>query len=842
MSNINNLINKLHESDFSQNITKWVTLASIDSEMAPFPDNLSKVLQDSLIDSGITQLYSHQNEAYRLISQGKNVIISTGTASGKTYCYNLPVLNAIIENSETTALYLFPTKALTSDQLKKIHELNSKLRFDNGKDSLMSPIVPAIYDGDTSVNERNQIRNRANIILTNPDMLHMGIMPHHTIWEHIFRKLKYVIIDEVHIYRGVFGSHLANIIRRLKRITNFYGANPQFIMTSATISNAKDFAGKLIEDSVSLIEKDGSAYGKRNTILYNPPIINQDLGLRNGIISESVKIAGDMLTNHIQTIFFARSRKTVEITLKNLQSQYEQNAEIMHGYRSGYLAKERRQIENGLRDGSIRAVVSTNALELGIDMGSMDAIVMMGYPGTIAAFRQQSGRAGRMKGESIALMIASSTPLDQFIIRHPEYLLERSPENALINPNNPVILLAHLKCSLFELPFMEGDGFGSINWTEIQQYLQFLVDSEEAYVRSNRFLWMKDSYPANQISLRSTSSQPILLVVKDNEISKTIGEVDRESAYWMVHPGAIYLHEGVSYLVNRLNFMDHVAELSISDVDYITEHKQEIDIQKINELKFEKKPNYQKCLGEILVTSKVIGFQKKRWVSREVLGSEALELPPTELRTIAYWLSLSPTLVKELREKNLWKNDQNRYGSDWNDIRGLVRNRDRFICQICGMKENNQEFHVHHKIPYRAFNDIKQANELDNLITLCPNCHQRAEQAVRIRSGLSGLGYVISHLAPLILMCDEKDLGAFSDSQAKFADMQPSVIIYDQFPGGIGLSESLFDHDADLISSANELIEQCPCTDGCPSCVGPAGENGVGGKEPTLAILQLLKK
>ena len=297
------------------------------------------------------------------------------------------MLNAIINNAETTALYLFPTKALTSDQLKKIHQLNAKLRFESVQDGFRSPITPAVYDGDTSIDERNQIRKRANIILTNPDMLHVGILPHHTIWERIFRNLKFIVVDEIHIYRGVFGSHLANVIRRLKRITQFYGSNPQFIMTSATIANAKEFSEKLIEDSVSLIDKDGSAYGKRNIILYNPPIINPDLGLRNGIISESVKIAGDILSNHIQTIFFARSRKTVEITLKNLQSQYEDNVEIMHGYRSGYLAKERRQIENGLRDGSIRAVVSTNALELGIDMGSMDAIVMMGYPGTIACIQ-----------------------------------------------------------------------------------------------------------------------------------------------------------------------------------------------------------------------------------------------------------------------------------------------------------------------------------------------------------------------------------------------------------------------------------------------------------------------
>jgi len=842
MTNLDKLINILKGFEYSENITKWVTIDSINADFAPFPDNVDKSLENALIESGITQLYSHQNRAFNLIKNGNNLIIATGTASGKTYCYNLPVINTILASPETTALYLFPTKALTSDQLKKIHELNSKLHFDNIKGRLDSLIAPAIYDGDTSVNERNQIRNRANIILTNPDMLHVGILPHHTIWERIFRNLKFVIIDEIHIYRGVFGSHLANVIRRLKRVSQFYGVKSQFIMTSATIANAKEFAEKLIEEPVVLLENDGSAYGNRNIILYNPPVINQDLGLRNGIIPESVKIAGDLLANHIQTIFFARSRKTVEITLRNLQSTYEKSAEAMHGYRSGYLAQERRQIENGLRDGSIRAVVSTNALELGIDMGSMDAIVMMGYPGSIAAFRQQSGRAGRMKTDSIALLIASSTPLDQFIIKHPEYLLERSPENALINPNNPLILLDHLKCALFELPFINSDHFGALAWDDLKPYLDYLVSTEEAYMRAERYLWMKDAYPANQISLRSASAQPILLLCKNNGNSKTIGEVDMESANWMVHPGAIYLHEGISYLVNNLNPVDHVAELSLTDVDYYTESKKDVDIQKISELTTEKKANYQKSLGDIQVTSKVTGFQKIRWFSREILGIESLDMPKTELRTIAYWLTLSPILIKDLREKNLWRNDQNNYGSDWSRIRQLIRERDHYRCQICGIEESGSEHHVHHKIPFREFTDFELANQIDNLITLCPICHQRAEQTVRIRSGLSGLGYVFSHLAPMILMCDEKDLGVFTDPQAKWSEMQPSVVIYDQFPGGIGLSESLYKHDQDLIRNAAELVKQCGCLDGCPSCVGPAGENGIGGKEPTLVILELLKK
>jgi DEAD/DEAH box helicase domain-containing protein len=839
MANIHNFIKTFKTRGYLDNTVEWKVIDPIDPIFFHFPRELNQSIVNGLSALGINQLYSHQLEAFNTILSGGNVVISTGTASGKTYCYNLPVFNNLLANPETTALYLFPTKALTADQLNKIHELNSKIIQTNHQ-PLSSVISPAIYDGDTSVNERNQIRSKANIILSNPDMLHIGILPHHTIWDRFFQNLKYVVIDEIHIYRGVFGSHLANVIRRLKRIASFYGSHPQFILTSATIANAKDFAEKIIEQPVSLVDQDGSAYGKRNILLYNPPIINKDLGLRNGIISETVKIADAFFANQVQTIFFTRSRKTVEITLRNLQSAYENHTSEMHGYRSGYLARERRLIENGLRDGSIRAVVSTNALELGIDMGGMDAIVMMGYPGSIAAFRQQSGRAGRLKKDSISLLLASSSPLDQFIINHPEYLFERSPENALINPNNPLILLDHVKCAIFELPFMEGDVFGSLTWADIKQYLEFLVLSNEAYARSGRYVWMKDVYPANQISLRSASAQPVLLLCNHNGDQRSIGEVDQESASWMVHPGAIYLHEGVSYFVDKLNFAEHTAQLSLTNVDYYTEPKKDIDIQKVKEIKSEKRENNQKNLGEILVTSKVTGFQKIRWFSYEILGLEPLDMPKSELNTIAYWFTLAPDLIQDLRQRNLWRNDQNDYGLEWQKIRKKVRSRDEFRCQVCGVVESGSEHHVHHKVPIKAFTDSHVANQLDNLVTLCSNCHQRTEQNVRIRSGLAGLGYILSHLAPIILMCDEKDLGVFADPQAKWAEQQPSIVMYDQFPGGIGLSESLYEHDRECIRDAYEAVKQCSCRDGCPSCVGPAGENGLGAKEPTLAILELL--
>jgi len=612
-------------------------------------------------------------------------------------------------------------------------------------------------------------------------------------------------------------------------------------MTSATIANAAQFAQKLIEQPVTLIDQDGSAYGRRNILLYNPPIINRELGLRNSIISETVKVTDILFANEAQAIIFARSRKTVEMTLRTLQTVYEKNVDQMRGYRSGYLPTERRSIENGLRNGSIRTVVSTNALELGIDMGGMDEIVMMGYPGSIAAFRQQCGRAGRLKTDSIAILIASSSPLDQFIINHPDYLFKRSPENALINPDNPLILLNHIRCALFELPFMENELFGSVQWSELKQYLEFLVISKEAHNRAGKYIWLQDAYPANNISLRSIAANPFLLICNQNGKQEIIGEVDQESAYWMVHPNAVYLHEGISYLVENLDLEKHIADLRLTDIDYFTEPKKEVEIQVIKQLKKSRGKQFQKYFGEIMVTSSVTGFQKIRWFSYEKLGMETLNMPKSELNTAAYWLTLSNELIEYLRQRNLWTNDQNEYGPDWPAIREIVRKRDGFRCQVCGTKESVKEHHVHHKVPFRAFANTADANQLENLVTLCNDCHQRVEQNVRIRSGLNGLGYVLWHLAPLILMCDEKDLGMATDAQAKWAESSPSVIIYDQFPGGIGLAESFYEHDQECIQNAYDLILDCPCRDGCPSCVGPAGENGLGAKEPTLAILDCIK-
>ncbi|MEW5941227.1 MAG: DEAD/DEAH box helicase, partial [Chloroflexota bacterium] len=827
----------------------------------------------------IHSLYSHQSAAFDSARRGENVVLATGTASGKTLAYNLPVLAALLENPQARALYLFPTKALTQDQLANL--ANLELETWNLK--------PFIYDGDTSQSHRAQIRKTANILLTNPDMLHTGILPHHTNWDEFFRNLKFVVIDELHTYRGVFGSHVANVIRRLKRVADFHGSHPQFILTSATIGNPKELAERLIEEPVTLIDRDGSSRGERHFLIFNPPIVDESIGLRKSSFDESVRLAGDLLDHNIQGVIFARARRSVEILLKRLtegtqvdkytgkqvdtytrtQVNTEHGTRNTHplshnshplspirGYRSGYLPSQRREIEKGLRDGSVRLVVATNALELGIDIGGLGAAILVGYAGSISSTWQQAGRAGRGDDPAVAVLVASPNPLDQFLAHHPEYFFGQSPEQALINPNHLLILLEHLRCALFELPFKEGEGFGSLSAGTIRDYLDVLVANNEAHASADKVFWLADAYPAANISLRSASPARVVLHTEDESGPRTIGEVDLGSAVWMVHPRAVYLHEGQQYFVQDLDLERNTAALIAVGLDYYTEPLRETTIQVLSVS--DRRPTTEdgfsvprlpspvtKSWGELQVTTQVTGFRKRSWLGNENLGEEPLDLPPSDLQTTGYWLSLSEATVTRLRETGNWSSDPNDYGPDWPKIRDRVRARDGFRCQMCGTPENGRQHDVHHKIPFRNFRasdgspDPSAANRLDNLVTLCHSCHRKAEQNVRMRSGLAGLGYVLSQLAPLFLMCDPGDLGLHTDAAGSIFGA-PSIALYDQVPAGIGFSQKLFELHDELLARALELVSECPCEDGCPSCVGPAGENGVGGKEETIEILKQL--
>jgi DEAD/DEAH box helicase domain-containing protein len=832
------------DPETAPNLVAWQTLPPRPAQTHPFPDDLPAPIKQTLIAAGIHTLYSHQLEAWTHARAGENVILSTGTASGKTLSYNLPAFASLIHDPDSRALYLFPTKALAQDQFSNLQSLATGLQ----------PLTPAIYDGDTPQSARSAIRKNARIVLSNPDMLHTGILPHHTNWLEFFSNLRFVVIDETHTYRGVFGSHVANVIRRLKRVAAFYGAKPQFMLASATIGNPRQLAERIIEEPVHLIDHDGSARGPRHFIIYNPPITDPSLGLRKSSLLEGVRLSQDLLSQNVQSVIFARSRRSVEIILRYLQENQSlqdasslqapvSNLESIRGYRSGYLPTQRREIEKGLREGTVKTVVATNALELGIDIGGLGAAILVGYPGTVASARQQAGRAGRGLESAVAVMVASASPLDQFLAHHPEYFFERSPEQALVNPDHLLILLEHLRCAIFELPFQKGEGFGSLPGEIVDEYLQFLLSNNEAHLSNERYYWMADQYPAANISLRSASPQGVVLqAMTTDDRPLTIGTVDGESAFWMVHPGAIYLHEAQSFFVKDLNLEEHIAYLTPILSDYYTEPLRGTEVTVLSESAKESVRGAEKKWGELQVTTQVTGFRKRRWYTHENLGEEPLDLPPTDLMTTGYWVSLSEETISHLREMGAWTNDPNHYGPGWSQIRDRVRARDNYTCQVCGAVETNRQHDVHHKVPFRAFTSFVEANRLDNLTTLCPSCHHKVEQNVRMRSGLSGLAYVLGNLAPLFLMCDSGDLGNHVEPVENQNFGQPTIVLYDAIPAGIGFSEKLFEIHDELMARALELVSECPCADGCPSCVGPGGENGYGGKQEALEILKELTR
>ena len=847
------------DPETAPNLPIWRTSPPRPADLRPFPADLPSVLAESLVARSIVSLYSHQLQAWESVRRGENVILATGTASGKTLGYNLPILAALLEYPDARALYLFPTKALTQDQLSGLNSFQSSIKN----------LKPAIYDGDTPASHRSAIRKNANILFTNPDMLHTGILPHHTNWGDFFRNLRFVVIDEMHTYRGVFGSHVANVIRRLKRVAKFYGADPQFILTSATIGNPQELASRLIESPVTLVNEDGSARGERHFLIYNPPVVDPVMGIRKSSTQESIRLAQDFLAQNVQAVVFTRSRRSVELLLKQIQEAPPQSLrdtspissgngggrEVVRGYRSGYLPSQRREIEKGLRDGSIRLVIATNALELGIDIGGLEAAMLVGYPGTIASTWQQVGRAGRGDDPAVAVLVATPNPLDQFLAHHPEYFFARSPEQALVNPDHLLILLNHLRCAAFELPFQPGEGFGELPAEKVKEFLDFLVSSQELHLSRDKYFWMANAYPAAAVSLRSASPENVLLNIEDGQAPRILGEVDLASAPWMVHPCAIYLHEGQQYFVQDLNLARNTATLIPVALDYYTEPLRQTKVSLLATLDLTPclspsgtGESCTKAYGELQVTTQVTGFRKRQWLGGENLGEEPLDLPPSELRTTGYWLTLSEQTIDSLRAAGNWTNDPNDYGPGWNSLRDAIRRRDGYRCQVCGAAESgNRQHNVHHKVPFRQFistvnkvpGSYGEANRMDNLITLCPSCHRKAETNLRMKSGLTGLAAVLGQLAPLFLMCDSRDLGVYPDPSSTVF-VRPSVVLYDQVPAGIGFSQKLYEIHSELLRRALELVEECECTDGCPSCVGPAGENGVGGKQETLAILKSL--
>jgi DEAD/DEAH box helicase domain-containing protein len=818
-----------------------------EAQWAEFPEWMDADLRAAYNAKGIRRLYTHQAAAVEAVHAGKNVVVVTPTASGKTLCYNLPILNAILGDTDTRALYLFPTKALAQDQLAELYDLNQRLEAfgeeqsepgrskDRPLQNQERPASPTgsgqapgralhgasrfgvfTYDGDTPTDARKSIRDKSHIVLTNPDMLHTGILPHHTRWTRLFENLRYIVVDELHNYRGVFGSHLCNVLRRLRRIAKFYGREPQFICCSATIANPGELASRLIEDDVEVLAENGAPAAEKTFVFYNPPVVNRALGIRRSYINEASRVSQEFLKHDLQTMVFANSRLHTEIILTYLRQanpQLSGKAETIRGYRGGYLPNERREIERGLREGRIRGVVTTSAMELGIDVGSLDTVVMAGYPGTIAATWQRAGRAGRRSGSSCAVLVASSAPLDQFIVRHPDYFFGNTPEHAFIQPDNLEILINHLKCAAFELPIGPQERFGNV---DLRNLCARLAEAGYLHLAGENYHWTNEAYPADTISLRSVTSDNFVIIDITGQ-PLVIGEVDFPSALTTVHEKAIYLHGGQQYHVEHLDFKERKAYVKQVEVDYYTdairytqvrvlevaatksEDSSSSDLADMGSSPSQLRVNsagpldlaHSRSHGDVLVRSQVVGFKKIRFFTNENVGAGQLELPENEMHTTSYWITLARPLLESL--------------------------------------------------PYTI-----------------------SER----QSGMFGLLHALESVATLLLMCDARDLGTAIGERPPAPDaeetfvlneakdlranarnpwmsgekefFEPNLYLFDAYPGGIGFSEPLFRAHELLVHKTRELIRACPCEQGCPSCVGPAGDLAPRAKEAAIAILDRL--
>ena len=614
----------------ARNVTTWHEIPARPGQFVPIPPSVNPRLAAALRSTGIESLYSHQAEAFEVAQAGRHLVVVTPTASGKTLCYNLPVLHTLLEAPEARALYLFPTKALSMDQ---VDELQTLVR------ALAADIKAYTYDGDTPGAARRAIRTAGHIVVTNPDMLHAAILPHHTKWLRLFENLRYLVIDELHTYRGLFGSHVANVLRRLRRICRFYGSTPQVICCSATIGNPRELAERLLEDEVTLIDNNGAPSGPKVFAFYNPPVINRELGIRRDAILEAEKLAGEFIRNRVPLIAFARSRRTAELLTTSFKStavMHQISPERIAGYRAGYLPSERRAIEQGLRDGHVLAVASTNALELGIDIGRLQAALLVGYPGTVASTWQQAGRAGRTQDLAAAILVATSDPLDQYIVRHPEYFFGQSPEVGLVNPDNLYVLASHVRCASFELPIDESERFGPNTLPEVLGYLQ---SQQIVHREGDRWHYVADAYPAQEVSLRSASTENVVIIDTTEASPRVVGEVDLASAPGLVHEDAIYLHLGQQYHVDRLEWEERKAYVHRVDVEYYTTAQIAVDIRVLQEFA-RGSGSPPPAHGEVVVTYRPTIFKKLTLERHENVGWGPIHLPESTLHTSAYWLTL----------------------------------------------------------------------------------------------------------------------------------------------------------------------------------------------------------
>ncbi|MBW2456471.1 MAG: DEAD/DEAH box helicase [Deltaproteobacteria bacterium] len=752
------------------------SLAAERATHAPFPDDLEPALTEALAARGLGQLYRHQRDAIDQARSGRHVVIATPTASGKSLCFHLPVLDAIARDPTATAIYLYPTKALARDQEQSIRGLIGAAGLDIGA---------TVYDGDTPGDARRAARQRAQLVLTNPDMLHTGILPAHASWARCLQNLRYVVVDELHTYRGVFGSHVAHVLGRLRRIAAFHGSTPTFIGATATIDNPTEHAARLIgvpPTEVSLIDSSTAPRGARRVFVYNPPVVNAELGIRASYLHSAVRLAADLVAARVRTIVFGQSRNTVEIMLKYLRDRFIEQPSIRDAivaYRGGYLPDQRRKVERGLREGKVLCVVATSALELGIDIGDLDAVVCAGYPGSLAETWQRFGRAGRRGDASIAVLVASSSPLDQYLATHPQQLLDGTVEQARLDPDNAEILVQHLKCAAFELPFRRREPFGTLPRDDTEAALDFLAEHGVVHRSRNRYHWSSDAFPANHVSLRRVGWDNFVII--DEENGETLAELDWHSAPGMLHEQAIYQHDGRQYQVELLDYDNHKAYVRQVEPDYFTTALRHVKVRVIeveaeaplvlssargdwasgdwvappltHEPQSPLPPGVRGVAtvgwGEVSVTEKVVGYKKVKFHTHENAGYGDVRLPDIEMHTTSFWLT----------------------------------------------------------VPADVGAALGRATAIE---------------------GLKGLAHALKIVATLALMCDQRDIGRAIDdcTEDNSSDHEwhvqfcATAFLYDAVPGGVGMAERIHERSATLVGEAAEMIARCSCSFGCPTCVG----------------------
>ncbi len=771
---------------YADRITGNFTIPGRQGEYAAIPDDVPESLKRALKARGIEQLYSHQAEAWHAAQRGENIAIVTPTASGKSLCYTLPVVAAAM-TGQAKALYLFPTKALSQDQVAELLELNRA--GDLG-------VKAFTFDGDTPGDARQAIRLHGDIVVSNPDMLHQAILPHHTKWAQFFENLRYVVIDEVHTYRGVFGSHVANVLRRLKRICAFYGVRPQFILCSATIGNPQAHCEALIEERVHAITESGAPTGDKHVLLWNPPVVNADLGLRASARSQSNRIARIAIKSGLKTLVFAQSRLMVEVLTKYLKDVFDSDPRKpprIRAYRGGYLPTERREAERAMRAGTIDGIISTSALELGVDIGSLDVVVLNGYPGSVAATWQRFGRAGRRQQASLGVLVASSQPLDQYVVRHPDFFADAPPEHARIAPDQPLILFDHIRCSSFELPFLVGEGFGPI---DPSVYLEALAETEVVHREGERWEWIADSYPAQAVSLRSVADGNFVVVDRSDGRQVILCEVDYSAAALTLYEGAIHMVQSTPYQVERLDWEGRKAYVTRTFVDYYTDS---IDFTKLKVLdRFEGGEAGQgdSSHGEVHVVRRVAGYKKIRYYTHENIGYGPVNLPDQELHTTAVWWQLPQAVL----------------------LRAFASKQDA----LDGFLGAAYALHVVATVAVMA-----DARDLQKSVG-------NGDGAWFVVGDQKGRGQIKD--------VDGGDMALMDSAFVEGGQFVPTVFLYDNFPGGVGLSEPLWQRQDELVTRAMELVQRCDCIAGCPACVGPvlAAHEGSGMATPRSLAMEVL--